>query len=154
MLSSFCLGLDALSLKEEDVTKMLAATTHLGTNNCDFQMEQYIYKRRADGVFVINLKKVNTTSEMIPPDCRSFIVDKKYFDDISWLQTWEKLQLAARAIVAIENPADICVISSKSFGQRAVLKFASATGATAVAGRYTPGAFTNQIQVMSYDETK
>lgn len=30
--------------------------------------------------------------------------------------------------------------------QRAVLKFASATGATTFAGRFTPGTFTNQIQ--------
>lgn len=55
--------------------------------------------------------------------------------------------LAARAIVAIERPADVYVISGKSYGQRAVLKFAYYTGATAIAGRYTPGAFTNQIQV-------
>merc|ERR1712036_64565 len=48
--------------------------------------------------------------------------------------------------VAIENPADICVISSRVTGQRAILKFASATGATPIAGRFTPGAFTNQIQ--------
>lgn len=32
------------------------------------------------------------------------------------------------------------------FLQRAVLKFASATGATTFAGRFTPGTFTNQIQ--------
>jgi small subunit ribosomal protein SAe len=30
--------------------------------------------------------------------------------------------------------------------QRAVLKFASHTGATPIASRFTPGAFTNQIQ--------
>lgn len=30
--------------------------------------------------------------------------------------------------------------------QRAVLKFAAATGATPIAGRFTPGTFTNQIQ--------
>lgn len=30
--------------------------------------------------------------------------------------------------------------------QRAVLKFASATGATTFHGRFTPGTFTNQIQ--------
>ena len=35
--------------------------------------------------------------------------------------------------------------SSKPF-QRAVLKFALHTGATAIAGRFTPGTFTNQIQ--------
>jgi small subunit ribosomal protein SAe len=110
-------GLDALGLREDDVSKMLAATTHLGSENTDFQMQQYIYKRRSDGVHVINLRR-----------------------------TWEKLVLAARAIVAIERPADVYVISGRTFGQRAVLKFASHTGATAIAGRYTPGAFTNQIQ--------
>ncbi len=62
-------------------------------------------------------------------------------------KTWEKLLLAARAIAAIENPADVCVISARPYGQRAVLKFASQTGATPIAGRFTPGTFTNQIQV-------
>jgi small subunit ribosomal protein SAe len=110
-------GLDALALRDDDVSKMLAATTHLGSENTDYQMQQYVYKRRSDGVHVINLRR-----------------------------TWEKLVLAARAIVAIERPADVYVISGRTFGQRAVLKFASHTGATAIAGRYTPGAFTNQIQ--------
>src|SRR4051812_42352866 len=41
----------------------------------------------------------------------------------------EKIVLAARIIAAIENPADICVISARPYGQRAVLKFASHTGA-------------------------
>jgi len=110
-------GIPALALKEEDVTKFLASATHIGATNLDFQMEQYVFKRRSDGVYLINLKK-----------------------------TWEKLLLAARAIVAIENPADICVISSRPYGQRAVLKFSAATGANPIAGRYTPGTFTNQIQ--------
>lgn len=65
---------------------------------------------------------------------------------INLRKTWEKILLAARAIVAIENPADICIISSRPYGQRAVLKFALATGATPIAGRFTPGTFTNQIQ--------
>ena len=54
--------------------------------------------------------------------------------------------LAARVIVAIENPADVCVISARPYGQRAVLKYAQYTGAVYIAGRYTPGTFTNQIQ--------
>jgi len=110
-------GIDALALKEEDVTKFLACSTHLGTQNVDFQMENYMYKRKTDGIHIINLRK-----------------------------TWEKLLLAARAIVAIENPADVCVISSRPYSQRAVLKFATYTGATPIAGRFTPGTFTNQIQ--------
>lgn len=111
-------GLDVLALKEEDVKMFLVCGTHLGPNNTDFQMEQYVYKRRSDGGYIINLRR-----------------------------TWEKLLLAARAIAAIENPADVCVISARPYGQRAVLKFASATGATPIAGRFTPGTFTNQIQV-------
>lgn len=42
-------GLDVLGLKEDDVTKMLAATTHLGAENVNFQMEQYVYKRNSRG---------------------------------------------------------------------------------------------------------
>jgi small subunit ribosomal protein SAe len=61
----------------------------------------------------------------------------------SILETWQKLVLAARVIAAIENPADVAVVSARPYGQRAVLKFASHVGATAVAGRFTPGAFTN-----------
>lgn len=38
------------------------------------------------------------------------------------------------------------VISSRPIGQRAVLKFAKYTEAIPIAGRFTPGAFTNQIQ--------
>jgi len=110
-------GLQCLALKDEDVTKFLASSTHIGNENLNFQMEPHVFKRRSDGIYLIHLKK-----------------------------TWEKLLLAARAIVAIENPADICVISARPYGQRAVLKFASATGATPIAGRFTPGTFTNQIQ--------
>jgi ribosomal protein S2 len=38
-----------LSQKEADVQMMLAADVHLGTKNCDFQMERYVWKRRSDG---------------------------------------------------------------------------------------------------------
>lgn len=57
----------------------------------------------------------------------------------------EKIVLAARILATIDNPADICAISARPYGQRAVLKFAAHTGATAIAGRFTPGNFTNYI---------
>merc|ERR1712035_213844 len=110
-------GSDKLALREDDVSKMLAATTHIGSTNTDFQMEQYVFKRRSDGVHIINIRR-----------------------------TYEKLLLAARAIAAVENPADVFVISSRPEGQRAALKFAYYTKSTPIAGRFTPGAFTNQIQ--------
>jgi len=107
----------ALAPKEEDVAKMLAVSAHIGAKNLDPAMERYTWTRRPDGVHLFDLGK-----------------------------TWEKITLAARIIAAIEHPSDICVISGRPFGQRAVLKFAQFTGAQALAGRYTPGTFTNQIQ--------
>jgi len=106
-----------LNAKEDDVQKVLACHVHIGTRNLDLSMEQYIWKRRDDGIYIIDLKK-----------------------------TWEKLILAARIIVTIQNPQDIVLVSARPYGQRAILKFAKFTGAQALAGRYTPGTFTNQIQ--------
>jgi len=110
-------GLDILKAKESDIKQMLAATSHLGSENSETTMEQYIFARRKDGINIINIKR-----------------------------TWEKLMLAARAVAAIENPEDVYVVSSRPVGQRACLKFARYVGATAIAGRFTPGAFTNQSQ--------
>merc|ERR1740133_463459 len=53
--------------------------------------------------------------------------------------------VAARIIVAIENPKDIIVASQRPYGSRAVLKFSHYTGANAMAGRWMPGTLTNQI---------
>lgn len=79
-------------------------------------MTPYIFRRRVDGVHVLNVAK-----------------------------TWEKIHLAARIIVAIENPQDVIAISARPYSQRAVLKFAHYTGSQSIAGRFTPGTFTNQI---------
>merc|ERR1712037_51013 len=48
--------------------------------------------------------------------------------------------------MGIENPEDVFVVSSRPYGQRAVLKFARYIGTSSMAGRYTPGSLTNQIQ--------
>lgn len=142
--------MDSFALTQSDITMMLCAQTHVGSHSVNFQMEQHVYKRRQDGIHIINLGR-----------------------------TWEKLLLAARAIAAIQHPQDVSydfhelrqpcsnrriwllfsitpyiqidrlqvfVISSRAYGQRAVLKFASHCKATPIAGRFTPGAFTNQIQ--------
>jgi len=95
---------------------MLVCKTHLGTRNCDYRMKRYVFRRTVDGIHIIHLGK-----------------------------TWEKLMVAARAIVAIENPSDIIVASQRPYGSRAVLKFSQYTGAHAMAGRWMPGTLTNQI---------
>lgn len=102
--------------KEEDISMMLSANVHTGTKNSDDSMTEYIWRRRQDGIYILNIGK-----------------------------TWEKLMLAARVICAIENPEDVIAISARPYGMRAVLKFAHYTGANCIAGRFTPGTFTNQI---------
>jgi small subunit ribosomal protein SAe len=115
-MASFASLPPVLQPKEEDIQMMLSAGVHTGTRNSDASMQEYIWRRRNDGVHILNIGK-----------------------------TWEKLILAARVIVAIENPADVIAISARPYGMRAVLKFSHYTGAQSIAGRFTPGTFTNQI---------
>jgi small subunit ribosomal protein SAe len=100
---------------EKDISMLLTAQSHLGTKNSNIHMRPYIWKKRTDGINVINLGK-----------------------------THEKLVMAARILAQID-PADICCVSARPYGQRACLKFAQYTGAQAIAGRFTPGTFTNYI---------
>lgn len=72
-------------------------------------MEQYIWERKSNGIYIINLKK-------------------------------ERLLISTWAVVAMENPADV---TSRSSSQRAMLKLATAIGATPIAGCL--GTFSNQI---------
>lgn len=73
---------------------MLSAGVHTGTRNSDSNMREYIWRRRNDGLHILNIGK-----------------------------TWEKLVLAARVIVAIENPEDVIAISARPYGMRATLKY-------------------------------
>merc|ERR1712224_226237 len=59
-------------------------------------------------------------------------------------KTWEKLMIAARIIAAVSNPKDVLVVSNRQFAQRAILKFATHTGANYFGGKWTPGTLTNQ----------
>ena len=105
-----------MSTKEDDVQMMLVCKTHLGTRNCDFRMKRYVFRRTVDGIHIMHLGKA-----------------------------WEKLMVAARVMVAIENPTDIIVASQRPYGSRAVLKFSQYTGANPMAGRWMPGTLTNHI---------
>lgn len=108
--------LPPLCSREDDVAKLLAANAHLGTKNLDPGMTDYVWRRRLDGVQILNVAS-----------------------------TLDKLRLAARIIAAVEDPADVCVVSARPHAQRAVLKFAKYTGAQSIEGRFTAGTFTNQI---------
>jgi len=113
-----------LNITEEDVSKMLACSVHIGSENMSPTMARYVWKRNLEGVHIIDLRK-----------------------------TWEKLQLAARVIVAMKNSQDVCAVALTSgqskqspIAQRAVLKFSQHVECKHLAGRFTPGTFTNRIQ--------
>lgn len=107
----------ALTPREQDIQKMLSAGCHLGCKALSYHMGPYVHKRRPDGVYILNVA-----------------------------YSWAKLKLAAQIIATIENPADVCIVSARPYGQRAILKFAHYTGASAITTRFTPGMFTNYTQ--------
>jgi len=112
-----------LQLQVDDLKKMLACHVHIGNTNLASGNERYVHGRNDAGNHIIDLRK-----------------------------TWEKLVLAARAIVAVKNPRDVCVVGLNAgsqgspIAQRAVLKFGKYCETRSVVGRFTPGTLTNQIQ--------
>jgi len=114
-----------LTRKQEDYLKLLASHAHIGTLNLNSDMRRYVDHKNNEGVHIINVE-----------------------------QTWQKIKLAARVIVAVEKPEDVIVVCARPYGQRAVIKYATYTKATATSSsRWTPGTLTNQ-NTKQYKEPK
>lgn len=101
---------------EELITSLddyLAAGIHIGTLQKTADMKPYIYKVRSDGLYILDIK----------------ITDGH-------------IKTAARFLAKF--PKDkILVVSRRQYGQKPIQDFAKITGATAIAGRFVPGAMTN-----------
>ena len=93
--------------------KYLAAGLHIGTQQKTKDMERYIYRVRADGLYVLDVRKTN--------------------DRI----------LAAAKFLASFDPDDILVVSTRQYGQAPVKKFGKVIGAKTIPGRFIPGTLTN-----------
>jgi small subunit ribosomal protein S2 len=93
--------------------KYLAAGLHIGTQQKTKDMERYIYRVRADGLYVLDVRKTN--------------------DRI----------VAAGKFLAKFEPDDILVVSTRQYGQAPVKKFGQITGAKTIPGRFIPGTLTN-----------
>jgi len=107
---------EAISRKQEDFLRLLGSNAHFGTLNLNYEMTRYVDHKNTEGVHIINLE-----------------------------QTWQKIKLAARVIAAVDRPEDVIVVCARPYGQRAVIKYAKYTGATATSSsRWTPGTLTNQ----------
>jgi len=114
-----------LTRKQEDYLKLLASHAHIGTLNLNSDMRRYVDHKNNEGVHIINIEQI-----------------------------WQKIKLAARVIVAVEKPEDIIVVCARPYGQRAVIKYATYTKATATSSsRWTPGTLTNQ-NTKQYKEPK
>lgn len=94
---------------------LLSAGTHIGTRMKTMDIEQFIYRIRPDGLFVLDVK--NT-------DERVRIVAK-------FLARFEKTKTAAAA--------------ARLYAQEPVKKFCEVTGAHPIVGRFIPGLLSNPL---------
>jgi len=92
---------------------LLSAGVHIGTRVKTKDMEPYIYKVRPDGLFVLDMEKMN-----------------------------EKIRVAAKFLSRMDLPR-VVVASSKRYGRTPVLKFCEILGTVPQVGRFTSGTFTN-----------
>jgi small subunit ribosomal protein S2 len=95
------------------VDQYLKAGIHIGTKFKSKHMEQFIYKSRPDGLFVLNLQRID-----------------------------ERIQLAAN-VLSRYAPEEIVVVSRRENGWKPVRMFGKVTGCKTFAGRYPPGILTN-----------
>ena len=107
----------SINSEENDILRLVSSQCHIGTQNLNELMKPYVSHRSKSGVQIIDVK-----------------------------QTLEKIKLAARAIVTVDNTEDVIVVSARPYGQRAVYKYSQQTGAIAQSSsRWTPGTLTNQM---------
>ncbi|MBU0536196.1 MAG: 30S ribosomal protein S2 [Nanoarchaeota archaeon] len=95
------------------IDEYLKAGIHIGTKFKTRYMDSFIYKARADGLFVLNLQKID-----------------------------ERIDIAA-SMLARYAPEDIIVSSRRENSWKAVKAFGDATGIRIFPGRYPPGILTN-----------
>jgi len=102
---------DYESLVPED--QYLSCGVHIGTQQKNADMEDYIFRVRNDGLFVLDVKKTD-----------------------------ERLRAAAKMIsrYPIER---VLFVSARQYGQKPIRMLAKHTGALAIAGRFMPGTLTN-----------
>lgn len=94
---------------------LLSAGVHIGTRIKTKDMEPYIFKVRPDGLFILDVEKMNA-----------------------------KIRVAAK-FLARQDLSRVAVASSKRYGRTPVQRFCELTGAVPYVGRFTSGNFTNPL---------
>ncbi len=94
---------------------LLSAGTHIGTRMKMKDMDQFVYRVRPDGLFVLDIKKTD-----------------------------ERIRTAAKFLARFE-PSKIAVAAARLYAQGPVRKFCEVTGGIPIVGRFIPGIFSNPL---------
>lgn len=94
---------------------LLSAGIHIGTRMKTLDMEQFIYRVRPDGLFVLDVKRTD-----------------------------ERIRVAGKFLARFE-PSKVAAVATRLYAQEPVSKFCEVTGATPVAGRFIPGLLSNPL---------
>jgi small subunit ribosomal protein S2 len=94
---------------------LLSAGVHIGTRMRTKDMDPFIYRVRADGLFVLDVKKTD-----------------------------ERIRVAAKFLARFD-PSKIVAVAGRLYGQSPVEKFCEVIGATPIVGRFVPGMLSNPL---------
>lgn len=94
---------------------LLSAGIHIGTRMKTKDMEQFIYRVRPDGLFVLDVKKTD-----------------------------ERIRVAAKFLARFE-PSKVAAAAARLYAHEPVTKFCEVTGATPIVGRFVPGLLSNPL---------
>ncbi len=91
----------------------LESGIHIGTKVRNNDMIAFIFKKREDGLFVLDITKIN-----------------------------ERLRQAT-GIISKYKPSDVLIVASRVYSSSAATKFSKLTGIEVMDGRFVPGTMTN-----------
>lgn len=91
----------------------LEAGIHIGTKIRTYDMRKFVFKRRDDGLFILDLRKAD-----------------------------QRLLQAAK-MLAKYKPEDVLVVASRAYSSNPAAKFSKLTGVGICKGRFIPGTMTN-----------
>ena len=94
---------------------LLSAGIHIGTRMKTQDMNQFIYRVRPDGLYVLDIKKTD-----------------------------ERIRVAAKFLARFD-PAKVVAVAARLYGRDPVKRLCDVTGATPVLGRFIPGMLSNPI---------
>ncbi len=95
--------------------ELLSAGIHIGTRMKTKDMDQFIYRVRPDGLFVLDVKKTD-----------------------------ERIRTVAK-FLSRHKPEGIAVVAGRLYARSPAEKFCEVTKATPILGRFVPGQFSNPL---------